>query len=210
MESLEIINYRGYKINIYSDENCESPREWDNLGKMICFHPNYNLGDKHSFASPEDFKESLTGNEVILPLYLYDHSGITMNTTGFSCNWDSGKVGWIYADLEQLQKMGHTWKKFTAKRKEQVVEWLKSDVKIYDDYLTGATYGYMIEDLEGNEEGGCWGFYGDDFKDSGLLEHAKNDIDSEIYNRVQDRIKEVKNYILNKVPFIYRKYTTAL
>ena len=27
---------------------------------------------------------------VILPLYLYDHSGITMNTTGFSCPWDSG------------------------------------------------------------------------------------------------------------------------
>ena len=29
---------------------------------------------------------------VILPLYLYDHSGITMNTCGFSCPWDSGQV----------------------------------------------------------------------------------------------------------------------
>jgi len=37
------------------------------------------------------------GKYVILPLYLYDHGGITMSTGAFSCPWDSGQVGWIYA-----------------------------------------------------------------------------------------------------------------
>ena len=32
-------------------------------------------------------------NVVILPLYLHDHSGLTMNTSGFHCPWDSGQVG---------------------------------------------------------------------------------------------------------------------
>ena len=26
-----------YLIKIEQDENAESPREWDNLGKMVCF-----------------------------------------------------------------------------------------------------------------------------------------------------------------------------
>lgn len=50
---------------------------------------------------------------IVLPLYLYDHSGITMNTTGFSCPWDSGQVGWIYASKEDaLKEFGG--KSFTA------------------------------------------------------------------------------------------------
>ncbi len=41
---------------------------------------------------------------VILPLDLYDHSGITMNTTGFHCPWDSGQVGYIYVMPEDIRK----------------------------------------------------------------------------------------------------------
>lgn len=39
--------------------------------------------------------KSFESNYFALPLYLYDHSGITMNTAGFSCPWDSGMVGAI-------------------------------------------------------------------------------------------------------------------
>lgn len=41
---------------------------------------------------------------VMLPLNLYDHGGITMSTGSFSCSWDSGKVGWIYATKERFIK----------------------------------------------------------------------------------------------------------
>ena len=46
---------------------------------------------------------------VALPLYLYDHSGITMNTSGFSCPWDSGQVGWIYCTKKRFrEETGYT------------------------------------------------------------------------------------------------------
>lgn len=37
--------YKGYTIEIRQDELAGSPREWDNLGTMVCFHRRYNLGD---------------------------------------------------------------------------------------------------------------------------------------------------------------------
>lgn len=58
---------------------------------------------------------------TILPLYLYDHSGLTMNTTGFSCSWDSGQVGWIWS--------------MTLNEDE-----LRKEVKWYDLYLRGEVY----------------------------------------------------------------------
>lgn len=43
---MEATMYNGYKINIYQEEYSESPREWDNLGKMVCNHRQYTLGDE--------------------------------------------------------------------------------------------------------------------------------------------------------------------
>src|SRR3990167_995153 len=85
------------RIELHQDELMESPRGWDNLGTMVCFHSRYRLGDSHNFESPKDFQEQITEEaHVILPLYLYDHSGLAINTTGFHCPWDSGQVGFIY------------------------------------------------------------------------------------------------------------------
>ena len=84
--------------------------EFDNLGKMVCFHKRYSLGDDHDihhddFNGWDEMGEHLTkGHDavIILPLYLYDHSGITIQTTPFSCPWDSGQVGFIYMDRETI------------------------------------------------------------------------------------------------------------
>ena len=54
--------------------------------------------------SISDCQKLLKDIVFYLPLYLYDHSGITMNTGGFSCSWDSGQMGWIYATKEDIQK----------------------------------------------------------------------------------------------------------
>ena len=100
--------YKNCTIEIWTDEHpFESPRNWDNLGTMVCWHNCYNLGDEQPNEYAEDYLQNLveqhTDNSwewietreidecidflgkkgyVILPLYLYDHSGITMNTTG--------------------------------------------------------------------------------------------------------------------------------
>ena len=104
----------------------------------------------------EDHIESLVEavlekHYVILPLYLYDHSGITMNTSGFSCGWDSGQVGFIYAPLEDDDDI------------EQVESNLRSEVQTYDQFLTGDVWGYVIEDEDGEHVDSCWGFFGYDY-----------------------------------------------
>lgn len=168
METIEEKTIGKYKIEIIPDECPPDPREDDNLGTMVCFHNRYTLGDKHDYDSDcyrswDEMKEDIIKTEkvgVILPLYLYDHSGITMNTTGFSCPWDSGQVGWIYITKEKIHQE-YGWKRITEKRAEKIREYLRNEVKGYDQYLTGDIYGYRITDIETEEEvDSCWGYYG--------------------------------------------------
>jgi len=66
---------------------------------------------------------------TILPLYLYDHSGITISTSPFGCNWDSGQVGWVFITNQTIKEEGID--------ESKVEEYLKSEVETYDQYLTG-------------------------------------------------------------------------
>ena len=183
-EQIDTNEYKGYEIQVYLDESPPNPRkDYDNLGSMICFHSRYNLGDEkgkgaeHPFSGPEALVEHVGRDDVIaLPLYLYDHSGITMNTTGFSCPWDSGQVGFIYVDKEQVRKEWG-WKLITKMRQERIEELLRGEVEEYDHYLTGNVYGYVIvhPDDPGEDLDCCWGFFGDpeDF----MLGEARDAVD---------------------------------
>lgn len=42
-------------VLIQLDEYPKSPREWDNLGTMVCFHRDYKLGDPCNYKCPQDF-----------------------------------------------------------------------------------------------------------------------------------------------------------
>jgi hypothetical protein len=188
----EAITYKGYTIKISQDKDAENTRtEWDNLGTMVCFHRKYQLGDLNHEFSQGDYnswqklataiqKEDIA---VILPLYLYDHGGITMSTRNFNCRWDSGQVGFIYITKKKARKEFRI-KRITKAWVEKLTTYLKSEVNTYDNYLTGNVYGFQVEDAEENEivDGSCFGFYGDDHKKSGLIEHAENSIDYEIKN----------------------------
>jgi hypothetical protein len=202
----ETLEYKGYEIKIENDTCPLNPRkDWDgHVGTMVCFHSRYDLGDDHEHTV-ESLNEFLSENDCIaLPLYLYDHSGITMNTTGFSCGWDSGKVGVIYATYDHVKEM-FGWKRLTKKRIEKIKTYLKGEVETYDDYLTGAVYGYTIsKDDEEIEDGSCWGYFGYDHEKSGLLETAKEVVNADIKWTLKKQFNKVKELILNKVPFLHR------
>ncbi len=156
-------------LKIEPDTNPLNPRtDFDNCGKMVCFHGRYNLGDEHyidfrDFDGWEDMRVHLIKDRdavVILPLYLFDHSGITMATSPFGCRWDSGQVGFIYMDRETILKEapGHP-KILTPKAKAWATHSLQSEVRVYDQYLTGEVYGYVVENEAGETVESCWGFY---------------------------------------------------
>lgn len=93
---------------------------------------------------------------VLLPLYLYDHSGITMSTSPFSCPWDSGQVGWIYS------MPGATRKNFGSLSKgniENATRVLDAEVDSYDHYLRGDCYGFRLYE-DSAEVDSCYGFLG--------------------------------------------------
>lgn len=160
METVETFEHKGLNIFIHPDFDPESPRDFCNVGTMACWHRRYNLGDKHDFREPSDFQDYIADKSAtVLPLYLYDHSGLAMNTDGFHCPWDSGQVGWIYV-LDSDARGLFGWKRISAKRRAELLNYLRSEVGSYNDYLSGNVYGYRVEDKDGVELDSCWGLYG--------------------------------------------------
>jgi len=221
-------------LKIYMDNNPEDPREWCDLGTMVCSHDRYNLGDEQT-DNIDDYLERLAedldpgfekwveywsegpgwailhkdmkqeGGEavillydklhqkinkkvweildkhlIILPLYLYDHSGITISTKPFSCPWDSGQVGFIYVEKKKV-KEEWGWKRLTPDRIKKIERFLKAEVEVYDQYLRGDVYGFECEykypfSLEHEDFfDSCWGFYGSDWDENGLREQLPPD-----------------------------------
>lgn len=173
------------KLRVLQDSYRDSnPREWDNLGTMICFHGRYDLGDKHSYnvdyySGWEEMQKAILTDygkgAVILPLYLYDHSGISMRTSSFGCRWDSGQVGFIVVSKKTiLSEFGG--KIVTKKLREKVEGILEGEVKTYTQYLEGDIYGFKIVDENDDIIDSCYGFYGTDFLTNGMLEYIDADL----------------------------------
>lgn len=200
---LDTHHYKGHVITLYPDENAENPRDDDNLGHMLCWHPRYTLGDPNPFRSLEQFEECLEVIEqsqdslqlatiscpeafledleetpapktpldqfvnqldprgaqkvISLPLYLYDHSGLSMRTGSFHNRFDSGQVGYIYIERAKILAEYGGIRLTTALRK-RAEKMLRNEVASYDCYLRGDIVGYQITARNGKDLDSCWGF----------------------------------------------------
>lgn len=134
-------------------------RRYERMLDMVCYRKDVPYGTReHQQAVDEALMNVIGQKYLMLPLYLYDHSGLTMNTTGFSCPWDSGQVGWVYASKEDaLKEFGG--KVLTAEKREKAESLMRGEVAYYDSYLRGECYGYELY-KDGDLEDSCWGFIG--------------------------------------------------
>lgn len=156
-------DYAGGTITLYADESPESPREWDNLGTILHWHKRGFCGEVDASGwEREDIaahiKEIEAAGGVVLPVFLYEHSGQTVNTTGFNCPWDSGQVGYIYAEAE---KIAREFAGAAGGERKNVATILAAEIKTLDQYLRGEAVGYVAE-VNGEQVGSCWGFYPDE------------------------------------------------
>lgn len=196
MDAIHEENYKGFTIKIHPTEDPDSPRDWDNLGRMICFHRRYTLGDKHEFNASDysgwDENEKEIGKElgavVSLPIYMYDHSGQTISTSPFSCPWDSGRVGTIFATKEDILKAFGV-KKLTKKLLAKAEKILEGEVETYDQYIRGDVYGYSILDADGIYVDGCSGYYGDYDDEGGALTEARNAVEGILKHELANRMR---------------------
>lgn len=187
-----------YRIRIEPDDDTfgDTPRDWCNLGTMICFHKNYKLGDKHNYRSDDygswdelakAIKEDFGKDCVLKIIRMYDHSGISLSLgNGYPYNdvWDSGYVGFIVVSKEKIRKeynVKHVTKAIMAK----VDKSLQSEIDVYNQYLDGDIWGFVIEKLKtcdcchqaDNEHiDSCWGYYGIDY----AIENAEDALEYEL------------------------------
>lgn len=168
-DKFDIITTDGRKLRlvIEQDENPEDPRCWDNLGTMLCYHRGYNLGDCNSKKeteeqldeicrkygkSDEELDEEMTMLEKFrfileqediygLPLYLYEHSEISIST-GRVDNFDSSFVGIIFVEKETF--FAQTCRKDDCDWKKEAEEMLRVEIETYSKYLEGEVYGWVL------------------------------------------------------------------
>ncbi len=144
------------KLNINVDQNPQNPREFDNVSEFIFSHRKYTLGDEHAY---EDISRSQLEKKyaVVVPVYMYDHSGLTLSTVPFSCQWDSGCVGFACVSREKILKESNR-----IKLTKVNVAWahacVRAEVEVYSAYLGGDCYEWEI--VHDNEViDSCGGYY---------------------------------------------------
>lgn len=277
MELFKKEEYRDCTINVYYDNDAESPREWDNVATFVCKYGNYFLGDRQDIeyvieqlfadhVSPkaiidyfvktrhaelvegeEDDRsdhyykyqekwyddsmhdyyidaDSQTDDEdtiscamadelsegeklqlvcdsddiVILPIAVYEHSGITMwlgsADDHFDSQWDCSDVGFAYIEKETAMKEGalkegDDWKKWAY-------DDMEAEMETYRQYLEGEVFGYEIEDEYGEEGAdidlsGCWGYYGMESIDELIIPEAKSCIDTYLIDKENKRQENI-------------------
>jgi len=137
-------------LKITQDPNPPNPRYWNPIGTIIYNHPKYILGDyqidKENYSSWQDVleKEILDVSEnpasiIYLPIYLLDHSSISISTSDFNNPWDSGQVGYIYMERTPLHQ---------DKSDIQLKQILKSEISDFNKYLQGDCYGFELIESE--------------------------------------------------------------
>ena len=189
-------------LKIYQDEDAENPRTaWDNLGTFAYKHSRYRLGEEkisepiewleeklglqnqyeYSNERLEELEQKFYAKFVAEPVYLYDHSSLALSTTPFGCNWDSGKVGYIYVERCKIREE-YGWKRITKAREEQIVKYLQGEIETQNQYVSGDVYYFVIEDEDGDIVDSCGGFYGDDWEANGI----KDCIPEELYPQLED------------------------
>lgn len=150
----------GCKVKyIAIDIEPENPRSCDNFSTMVCFHRKYSLGDEdlrdhdykgrryHSWDELKDIIETDEDIAVILPLYLYDHSGITIRTYPFEDRWDSGQVGFVFVSKDKVCEE-FSEGNISDEMIDKARKLLEAEVIIYDNYLKGDVYRLVKENFD--------------------------------------------------------------
>lgn len=95
-----------------------------------------------------------------------------MSTNSFHDPWDSGQVGWIYVTKAEIRKEFDV-KQVSKRILEKTAEVLENEVQVYDCYLKGDVYGFVVYERGPHGEfeavDSCYDFYGGSVKENGLV-----------------------------------------
>lgn len=199
-----------YRLCIECDSSAENPRTWDNVATIHVWWGNYNIGDEKPEWShnPCEILSKLyhdisgkcsrgeiariitkineTNLALIFPVYVYEHSGITLGLSDYGDKWDSGLAGYVYITKEKAfsefsECTDDNWK-------EKAKDCINAEIETLRDYVEGNVYWYRLEALSHvvqtryydgrvfeydtwvETDESCGGFYGNTLEENGILD----------------------------------------
>ena len=177
------------RLVIQHDEDCESPREYTNLGYFITQDSKHYSPDEHGEIQAI-IKD--TGNEAqnqkehmdlikaeienqldetvlkIYPITKYEHSGVKYSL-GTAHGFDNSNNG-FYIITEKSQKE-------TGVLKKDFENCIQNELELYNNWVNGEVYCFILYDEQGEIEDSCGGFYElEDLQQNLPKEWAKEDM----------------------------------
>jgi len=142
-------------------------------------------------------------NLFILPIYVYEHGGITMSTGGYGCQWDSGQAGYIFSDKKRALELTGK-KKMNKAIEKKIYSAMERRIKYVAALCEGSVYGYTWD------YGGCGGYVVVDYKADTeyIVNEVKSEIDYHIKKEVSDHLEHRKKQIKQHIPEVYRQPLT--
>lgn len=144
-------------FELHTDDATGNPiveEDWTGHISMVPRYQGY-ATDRLNPATYEDYckiRATAIFGGVRIPIYVYDHSGVTFSTGAFTDRWDSGQCGWAWMTAEEV-------KRDFAGDKARAKKYLDDMVSILDAWATGEVYGYIVKAKDDEEIiDSCWGF----------------------------------------------------
>ena len=188
MEAIETVTYKGVEINVYYDEDPQSPNDWENDDNFLVYDHRDFCVERKGF-DPSDINELICESKklfydgyYVFPVYAYIHSGVSLSLSGGTCQWDTSMMGFVLCRKEK-----GTWTREKARKRASGL------IDTWNEYLSGEIYGYD------SEAGSCWGFYGDEGK-AEMIKEAKNEVDCWIREKAKKFLAKKKVELQHRIP----------
>jgi len=188
------------KLEIYYDNNCESPREWDNLGIFVSKSIGDDQVDSHGQVKDEakelmSFMEELAEEKdfsnvgehiaeaqkqkpeyMIFPINKYEHSSISL-TVGVRGGFDNCTTGFYFVNIEKGEAKDENYSR------EKMLDIIAGEMETLTKWINGEVYGFNLYDDEGEEVDSVSGFYDiDDIKSDLPEEWIDEDLSQYLVN----------------------------
>jgi hypothetical protein len=175
METKEYQLKSGNVLQVIHDEFAESPNTWYEDDNLFLVYDHRSFSVKREGFEPFDIyndSQEYEKNYFVFSVDAYIHSGVHLSlfkTVNYpDRRWDVSTTGFVLVSKEE-------WKD-EDKAKEEATSLLET----WNQYLCGDIWGFKVVDEEGEELNSCWGFYGEDPEENGMMDHINDELVKEV------------------------------
>jgi hypothetical protein len=163
------LSKENWELEIAYDQYTDSPRDWDNLGEILCRNNRYMSNELRLDSKYDDIFANGTMEDIERLLdklgyfheriSVYDHSGVSIYLGKPCCRFDSCYIG-LYVVSKERVKKEYDKKRISRKLQNKVKEIMKGEIDTFSNWLDGNVFSYTLS-KNGEEIDSCGGFIAD-------------------------------------------------